>query len=127
MILSLAEFCDNTSRGLLTSSFLSKIFLVLKICIPIILIIWGTIDMVKAIMNPDDKKNYQKIVKRFIYAALIFFIPTVASFIFNLIDQKETKCLQCFLDPYQKSCEYIELKHEEYNYEPKPQEETQVP
>lgn len=61
---------------------------------PVLLILWGTIDLVKAVVagKEDDIKKYQKtLVKRVISAVIIFLIPTAVSLLLGLIGSSEWK------------------------------------
>ena len=62
-----------------------KIFWIL---IPIGLIIYGTIDLGKAVIASDEKEvkaAQTRLIKRFIYAALVFFIPMFVTIVMNLV------------------------------------------
>ena len=64
------------------------LFPVLQIGIPIILIVLGTLDLGKAVISSDDKavKEAQgKLIKRCIYAILVFFIVTIISLLFTMV------------------------------------------
>ena len=64
------------------------VFPVVQIFIPIILIIWGTIDLGKAVVASDDKaiKAAQSmLIKRAIYAAAIFFVVMLVRFLMNTV------------------------------------------
>lgn len=68
--------------------FIEKILNVVFIIIPIGLILFITIDLVKTILNGDDKAektNNKIIVKRLILAIAIFFIPTIVTLLTNLM------------------------------------------
>lgn len=68
--------------------FIEKILNVAFIIIPIGLILFITIDLVKTILNGDDKAektNNKIIVKRLILAIAIFFIPTIVTLLTNLM------------------------------------------
>ena len=61
---------------------------VLMILIPIALIIFGIIDLGKAVISSDDKEvksATSRLVKRFIYAALIFFVPVLVAAVMNIV------------------------------------------
>lgn len=61
---------------------------ILWILIPIALIALGVFDLGKAVISSDEKevKAAQKtLINRFIYAALVFFIPIIVTAIMNLI------------------------------------------
>ena len=56
--------------------------------IPIILIVFGIIDLGKAVISSDEKEVKQaqgRLIKRFIYAAAIFFIVTLVSLLMGLV------------------------------------------
>lgn len=62
---------------------------------PILLILWGTIDLVKAVVagkEDDVKKNQKVLVKRVISAVIIFLIPVAVSMLLGLIGSNGWKC-----------------------------------
>lgn len=64
---------------------LLKIFWII---IPIGLIVFGTIDLGKAVIASDEKevKSAQsRLIKRFIYAGLVFFIPMLVGALMSLV------------------------------------------
>ena len=72
------------------------VFPIVQIGIPILLIVFGTIDLGKAVISSDDKEVKQaqsRLIKRCIYAVAIFFITTIVSIIMSLVgrgaDQSE--------------------------------------
>lgn len=61
---------------------------VLMILIPIALIIFGMIDLGKAVISSEDKEvkaATSRLVKRFVYAAVIFFVPVLVAAVMNLV------------------------------------------
>lgn len=60
---------------------------VVKIIIPIVLIVYGTIDIAKAVIDAKDglQKNLIQFAKRSIAAILIFMAPGLINGIFNLV------------------------------------------
>jgi hypothetical protein len=61
---------------------------IIQILIPIGLIIFGTIDLGKAVISSDEKKiqEGQKILmKRAITAALVFFVATIVTFVMGFV------------------------------------------
>ena len=61
---------------------------VVMIVIPIALIIFGTIDLGKAVIASDEKEvkaAQGRLIKRFIYAALIFFVPMLVGVVMNIV------------------------------------------
>lgn len=112
MLLLEKNFCQ-TSAGLW--QLVGKVLLVFKIVIPLLLIIFGMIDLGKAVVASDEKaiKNAtNSIIKRLIAAVVIFFIPTMVAAIFTLIsnfkDQKEDEgysvCSACINRPNGDTC-----------------------
>ena len=64
------------------------LFPLVQIIIPIVLIIYGTIDLGKAVIASDEKEvkaAQSRLIKRFIYAALIFFVVTLVSALMSII------------------------------------------
>lgn len=78
-----------------------RVLSIIKIVVPIILIVMGSIDLTKAIMagKEDEIKQGQAIfIKRSIAAILVFFVPIIVSLLLSVINQDKTSCLMCFLD-----------------------------
>ena len=62
---------------------------VLQWGIPIVLIVLVTFDVVKIIINTDEKAKSDttsKIVKRIIYAVICFLVPMLVRFVFSILD-----------------------------------------
>ena len=67
---------------------LVQVIKILMIVIPIALILLGTIDLGKAVIASDEKEvkaAQSRLIKRFIYAALIFFVPMLVGVIMNIV------------------------------------------
>ena len=63
------------------------IFPIIQIGIPIVLVVLGTLDLGKAVIasKEDEIKNAQKmLIKRCIYAVMVFFVVTLVSLVFSL-------------------------------------------
>ena len=83
------------------------IFPILQIAIPIILLVLCTFDLGKAVINSDDKENkkiIKRLIRRLVYAILIFFFITIINLIFTMIgDITENEDLmrrsQCWNNP----------------------------
>lgn len=59
----------------------------LQIFVPIILIIMGTVDLIRAMMSNDDKghkDSISKFIKRVLAAVLMFFIVTIVNVVMNM-------------------------------------------
>ena len=69
-------------------SVLYKIITVFQIAIPILLILYGTIDLGKAVIASEEKEvkaAQSRLIKRIIYAALIFFVPMIVFVIMDVV------------------------------------------
>ena len=63
-------------------------FNIIRIAVPIILIIMGSIDLGKAVLASDDKEikaATSKLVKRAIAAAAVFFVVTIVDVVMGLV------------------------------------------
>ena len=98
----LAGFCAQTAN---IWQILGHVVVIFKIIIPLLLVIFGMIDIGKAVVNSDEKaisKATGTLVKRFIAAVVVFFIPTIVSAIFSALSLVNTGensdyniCVQC--------------------------------
>lgn len=89
---------------------------VFKIAIPIVIIVFGMIDLGKAVVASKDdeiKKSVKSLVMRAIAGIVIFFIPTLIGAIFSLVGEfrddtaykKEYKiCSECITHPGDNTC-----------------------
>ena len=102
MLLGDLGFCAQTAN---VWQVLGYVVLIFKIVIPLLLIVFGMVDLGKAVISSDEKaigKAVGQLVRRFIAAVVIFFIPTIVSAIFNalsIMDKDERAdynvCVQC--------------------------------
>ena len=81
---------DDGCRGLLPLVRVIRkgIYPIVQILIPIVLIIYGIIDLGKAVIASDEKEikaAQSRLIKRCIYAALIFFVVTLVTVIMDII------------------------------------------
>ena len=104
-ILAEANGLCNSELGFTVFGFLGYIVLFIQIVVPIILIILGTIDLVKLLMNPANekaKKLKSNLIKKIIIALLIFFVIYIVKFLFGMIGEKDVvdnACFNCFNTP----------------------------
>ena len=105
------SFCNSEVQGVFTT--LGWIFFFLKILIPIILIVFGCIDLGKAVISSKDdeiKKSTKKLVVRAIAGIVIFFVPTLLNFVVelasedNLYNGSFATCTYCMLEPTDDAC-----------------------
>ena len=76
--------CDDYILGNILS-IIKRTMDLLGIIVPILLIIGGTINLVKAVFNPEDKKATKNIVNCFISAVIVFLLPFVVNTTMNII------------------------------------------
>ena len=94
-------FCADTTD---IWQFVGWVLMVFKIVIPLLLIIFGMVDLGKAVVGSKDdeiKKATNSLMKRAIAGVIIFFIPTIVGFIFGLVDIEKTwtMCKDCLVSP----------------------------
>lgn len=95
------NFCDKTKD---IWNIVGVILTILKIVIPIILVVLGSIDLLKAVTSDDKdmiKKQSMVLGKRAIAAIIIFFIPTIIEGVFALLSvtsgtiESADQCWKC--------------------------------
>ena len=89
IIMNLFLIADAECGGLLPLvRVLAAVIRLFWILIPVGLIIYGTVDLGKAVIASDEKevKSAQsRLIKRFIYAAVVFFVPILVGVVMNLV------------------------------------------
>ena len=101
--------CQDTSL-IPIFSIIKRIMLLIQTIVPILLIIWSTISLVKLIKNPDEKNGIKKIKNQVIAATIIFFIPLLVNVIMNMLGET-TNISSC----WNKANDKISLKTSYYN------------
>ena len=87
-LVQIADNCEGLGPIVRVIKF--GLFPIVQIGIPILLIVYGTIDLGKAVIASDEKdvKAAQgRLIKRFIYAAAVFFIVTLVSILMGIVAQ----------------------------------------
>ncbi len=84
----------------------------LKVLIPVILVVLGMIDLAKAVIGNDEKvmkEAQSRLIKRVIYAVVIFFIVAIVQFVFSVLANAQgsensevdsgqiSSCITCFI------------------------------
>ena len=91
-MLDLFQIALNYCDSLLPLIKLVKIvFKIIQFVIPIALILFGTIDLGKAVISSDDKEvkaAQSRLIKRCIYAVAIFFIVLLVNLLMKLVGEK---------------------------------------
>ena len=71
---------------------------VLQIAVPILLVIFGMIDLVKGVTAQKEdeiKKGQQTLVKRTIAAVLVFFVIAITKFVISAVTSDSDNILDC--------------------------------
>ncbi len=106
------NFCSTTAN---VWQIVGYILLVFKIVIPIILIVFGMMDLGKAVVESKDdaiSKAAKHLAFRAIAAVLVFFVPTLVSMILGLVSNFQNSgarsdfevCRTCITDPNDAEC-----------------------
>lgn len=79
------------------------IYMIIQVFVPLALIIFGMIDMAKAVMGQKEdeiKKGRQTFIKRIIAAAIVFFVFSIIKLVISFVSDSSdvTDCLNCFID-----------------------------
>ena len=96
LLMNIVQVLDTTVNpedncrgfGFIVRIIKNGLFPILQIGIPIILIVLGTLDLGKAVTSSDDKavkEAQSKLIKRCIYAILVFFIVTLVNLVFSMV------------------------------------------
>ncbi len=100
--------CDPDTGLLSIFGFIGNIITIIKIAVPIILILMGSIDLTKAVMASKDdeiKKAQSTLLKRAIVGVIIFFIPSIVTLLMSMLNQStDTQCLKCITSPNNAEC-----------------------
>lgn len=116
--------CNDS--GLLHAFLIVKnVVNLIKVLIPVVLIILGMFDMLKAVIssNENDMKQAQgRFVRRGLAAAIIFFVPVIVNFSFTAFAQAELEYMDCWTTATEENVEKLK-QEEEKNREAKKQQE----
>lgn len=101
------NFCYKTAS---IWQLVGQIIFILKIVVPIILIVMGTIALGNAIISSDERamnKALKSLFYKIVIGIGIFFVPVIVKTVFNLVygisqDMKNdtNNCVNCLLSPY---------------------------
>jgi len=100
------DFCSCLIRLFI---FLGHIMSFIKISVPVIIILLGSIDLIKAMIAQKDdeiKKAKNIFIKRLIYAVVVFFIISIVSFLIGLAGGDiNNRCFKCVADVNSSACD----------------------
>lgn len=75
------------------------IILILQIVVPILLVVFGMLDLVKGVMAQKEdeiKKGQQTFIKRLIAAAIVFFVIAIVKLLMSLVADDDETIMSCF-------------------------------
>ena len=112
LMLGAVYFCANTAN---LWQIVGYVLLVFKIVIPILLIIFGMMDLGRAVVGSKDdeiKKATKTLAFRAVAAVVIFFIPTIVGMVLNLVSNFNDSgakadydtCRICITNPNNSTC-----------------------
>lgn len=111
------SICSNED---IRSAFtiIGRLISVVKVIVPLLLIIFGMIDLGKAVPSSDEnaiKKATSSLIKRFVAGVIVFFIPSIILVFMNWIeitnnitsesDENFGSCTKCLFDPSDSACQ----------------------
>ncbi len=105
-------FCADTAN---VWQLVGYVVVIIKIVIPLMLIILGMVDLGKAVVSSDEKAINTAVgtlIRRFVIAIIIFFIPTIVNAVFIAVsvgastkDGDGRICMVCVTDAMGAECE----------------------
>ena len=104
-------FCSDTAGIWRVIGF---VIYIIRIAIPILIVLLGTLDLGKAVIAGEDKKikEAQKtFIMRIIYGIAIFFVFPIVEVIFNVVGfdveaSNRRTCWECATHPTNEKCSY---------------------
>lgn len=100
-MMQVLNVCNGIVNGGIPSKLayiVSLIVTIIQIVVPILLIIWGMLDLGKAVMAQKEdeiKKGQQTFIKRVIAAIILFFIVVVVKLVVGLVADDGTTITGC--------------------------------
>lgn len=110
------EYFCSSSDFVFSGTFpyvVSTVVTLIKIVVPILLIVFGMLDLGKAVVASKEdeiKKGQQLFIKRVISAVIVFFVIQIVQIIVRFVSGKDAtiaNCLNCFVNGTvsEKSCQ----------------------
>ncbi len=94
--------CGSVQIPYVVAQITSFLITIIQVLVPVLIIIFGMIDLGKAIINQKDdeiKKGWQIFFKRLIIGILVFLVIFLVKFIIGFVAEKiELNCIDCFVN-----------------------------
>ena len=112
------DICSGNSGTLKVFQVIGYILYIIKILVPVIIIVLGSIEFGKAAISKDEKSIMvaaNSLVNKFILGILIFMIPTLLDAALSLVwgtkeaTQDYETCTTCLLSPFSEDCDAKDL------------------
>ena len=97
-----SNFCVETKD---VWKLIGNVIRIIQILIPVALVLWGLLDLGKAVLAGDEKERKEAtstLLKRFLYGILVFFVIAIVKGVVNLAgknDQLSSTCWTCVTKP----------------------------
>ena len=89
-------------------SLIGYLIQILYVIAPLLLIVTGSITLIKAMMQKDEssiKKAQNLLVKKIIVAVIVFLMVSITKMVIGLVaDEGWTTCANCAFNPSQENC-----------------------
>lgn len=97
-----SEYTCGSTKLIFSGTFpyvVSTLILLIKIGVPILLIIFGMLDLGKAVVAAKEeeiKKGQQTFIKRAITAVIVFFVIQLVQIVVRFVSANDNDIAQCF-------------------------------
>lgn len=81
--------CCNDYGLVATLDIMRKVFDIIQLIVPILLIVMATVQFTKLVATPDEKNGTKKVINKFIAAVLVFFIPVLTDMVLSLMPENQ--------------------------------------
>lgn len=82
--------CCNDYGLVAMLDIVRKVFDLLQIVVPILLIVMVTVQLIQMTANPEEKKHMKRLINKFIAAIIVFFLPTMLDVILSWMPSNQT-------------------------------------
>lgn len=94
---------------------ISSAITIIKVIVPVLLIIFGMIDLIKAVTagkEDEIKKAQGTFIKRLIMGVLVFFVILIVQMLISFVSNKDTNvsnCFDCFVNGHvgDRACQIV--------------------
>ena len=106
--------CCNDAGLAALINVVRRVVELFQIIVPILLLTMLTFQLVKLVMNPEEKNGFKKITNRILAAVIIFFIPLFVNVLMNLTMATENFQLAACWNDARNNYEYQQTAEKKY-------------